>query len=157
MLQINSRIRIIRRSACGEVVKSFDYCDNTTWYCIAGECEKNGIIECNTGRRHYWRCDSKEQIQDVFDNIMHCLDRSDERARGLSPILWDRLPSCGSELSPGVKCSSQGLPIDCLDYSRWGNERTAMKCSELGGWPFVHKKICSNNILERKNLLILGF
>ena len=115
--------------------------------------------ECNTGRsffaaRQYWGCDSKDQcikIQYVEDKIHHCRDRSDERKNNqdlYSPIQWDKLTPCyskGDKAMPGVRCSGQGLPNDCLTYSRWCNERTVMKCSELGGVTTVHTQVCSNN------------
>ena len=115
--------------------------------------------ECNTGRsyfaaRQYWGCDSRDQcikIQYLEDGVQHCRDRSDERKINqnlYSPIQWDKLTPClvnDDEKKPGVACSGQGLYNNCLDYHAWCNERTVMKCSELGGLTSVHTQVCSNN------------
>ena len=115
--------------------------------------------KCNTGRsfnagRQYWTCDSREQcikIQHWQDKTHHCKDRSDERKRQedvFSPVQWDLLTTCyvlGNTHLPGVMCSGQGHPGDCMDYSRWCNDKSVMKCGELGGRTSVHTEVCSNN------------
>jgi len=118
--------------------------------------------ECSTeishyAARQYWGCERKDQcikIQYVQDGIEHCYDGSDERQANkdfYSPIQWDKLTTCypyskfGNDKWPGVKCSGQGLADDCMNYGMWCNERTALKCSELGGRTSVHTEVCSNS------------
>jgi len=115
--------------------------------------------ECNTGisyysARQYWGCESMDQcikIQHVQDGIEHCHDRSDERQANkdlYSLIQWDKLTTCyvhDNKDYPGVKCSGQGLVDDCLDYYRWCDEITVLKCSELGGLTSVHTEVCGNS------------
>ena len=128
-------------------------------------CEKGSLLplttpcqgECNTGRSHssprqYWGCGSMDQcikIQHVSDKVQHCHDGSDETINQdvYASIQWDKLTTChlyGDEERPGVRCSGQGLPGDCMLYSRWCNENTVLKCSELGGLTSVHTEVCSN-------------
>merc|ERR1712179_211577 len=128
-------------------------------------CEEGSLLplttpcqgECNTGigfdaARQYWSCDSKDQcikIQHVSDKVHHCHDSSDEMITQdvYTPIQWDKLTTCylyGDEDRPGVRCSGQGMPGDCQLYSRWCNENTVLKCSELGGLTTVHTEVCSN-------------
>ena len=126
--------------------------------------------ECNIGKsywaaREYWGCESKDQcikVQYVQDGVQHCRDRSDERKVNqdlYSPIQWEKLRIChfyGHKDSPGVKCSGQGLGDDCMEYSDWCNERTVMKCAELGGLTSVHTEVCSNNSFWLKHPCTVG-
>ena len=151
---LNDTIWCCNASNCKRTFNSIK-CDNGTLLPLTTPCQG----ECNTGRsyssaRQYWACDNKEQcikIQHVEDGVHHCLDRSDERKRNtdnFSPIQWDKLTTCnqfGYDEWSGLKCSGQGEHDDCMLYSKWCNEKTVLKCLELGGRTSVHTEVCSNN------------